>query len=105
MKPVIIAIGLACLSLNGCHHFSATDKAETLVDYTALERFAVDAVYDAHPTRALVDKIEALPNSDAGHTVVRVEMTGAPTVRKIYAVHVSELDGGGLQLERIEPLQ
>ena len=105
MKSVIVAIGVACFGLSGCHHFHQANDPSILRDYSAIERFAIDAVYQAHPTRALVDTVEAQPNSDEGHSVLNIEMSGSPTARKIYAVHVSELDDGTLQLERLDTLQ
>ena len=64
----------------------------------------MQSVYEAHPTRALVDKIDLVP-SESEHTVLRVEMTGAPEFRRIYQLHISEAEDGAFTLENMETLQ
>ena len=102
MKSVLVSLALVLGGVAACHH--ASDTAPYLEDLGALENFAVGQVYEAHPTRALVDKVEVLP-SDTEPAIVRIEMTGAPTVRKIYRVHVWALDDGTFRLDRIEVVQ
>ncbi len=102
MRLTIVALSLAGLSLAACHHFDPAPAV--LQDHSAMEQFAIGAVYDAHPTRALVDKVETLP-SERANSVVRIEMTGSPTARKIYAVEVSERDDGSFEVVQLDTLQ
>ncbi|MEL7033242.1 MAG: hypothetical protein AAGL97_12495 [Pseudomonadota bacterium] len=105
MKPIILSIGLALCGLSACEHtVPEATEAPTAQTYTAIEQFAVQSVYEAHPTRALVDKIEFVP-SESEHTVLIVEMTGAPEFRKIYQLHISESEPGMFELEKLETLQ
>lgn len=105
MKPIILSIGLALFGLSACeHNIPEATEAPTAQTYTAMEQFAVQAVYEAHPTRALVDKIERGP-SESDHTVIIVEMTGAPELRKIYQLHISESEPGEFALKNMETLQ
>lgn len=102
MKSILMSLALVLGGAVACHH--APDPASYLEDIGALENFAVGQVYEAHPTRALVEKVETLP-SDTEPAIVRVEMTGAPEFRKIYRVHVWALDDGTFRLEQIEVVQ
>lgn len=102
MKSVLVSLALVLAGVAACHHAPYT--APYIEDVGALENFAVGQVYEAHPTRALVDKVEVLP-SDSEPAIVRIEMTGAPTARKIYRVHVWALEDGGFTLDRIETVQ
>ena len=104
MKQVALAIGFAFLGASACMH-TASD-AETIVSPIddAMEQFAIGQVYEAHPTRALVDKVERVPSASE-HTVLRIEMTGSPTARKIYQLTISEQDDGAFQLESLDILQ
>ena len=105
MKRLAASIGIVLFGLAACtHSASAPEETAVLVDQTALEQFAIGAVYEAHPTRALVDKVEVL-SSDTQTKTVHVEMTGSPTARKIYRVSVTELDDGTFELEQIETIQ
>ena len=105
MKRLSASIGIVLFSLVACEHAApAPTEAAIVVDHSALEQFAVGAVYDAHPTRALVDKVEVL-SADTTQKLIHVEMTGSPTARKIYRVSVTELDDGSLQLDQIETVQ
>lgn len=108
MKLIILSIGLAVFGLSACEHTATetTEAAEapTAQTYTAIEQFAVQSVYEAHPTRALVDKIDLVP-SESDHTVLRIEMTGAPEFRKIYQLQISQSESGAFQLENMETLQ
>lgn len=105
MKQLSASIALALLGLAACAHPAPTpDEAAVLVDHSALEQFAIGAVYEAHPTRALVDKVDVL-SADKAQKLVHVEMTGSPTARKIYRVRVTESEDGTLQLEQIETVQ
>ncbi|MEL7541879.1 MAG: hypothetical protein AAGJ51_13330 [Pseudomonadota bacterium] len=105
MKPIILSIGIAVFGLSACEHTATeTTEAPTVQTYTAIEQFAVQSVYEAHPTRALVDKIDLVP-SESDHTVLRIEMTGAPEFRKIYQLQISQSESGAFQLENMETLQ
>ncbi|MEO1553498.1 MAG: hypothetical protein AAFR82_06140 [Pseudomonadota bacterium] len=105
MKPILLSIGIVALGLSACQHtVPEPAEAPTAQTYTAIEQFAVQSVYEAHPTRALVDKIDLVP-SDSEHTVLRIEMTGAPEFRKIYQLHISKAESGDFVLENMETLQ
>ncbi|MEM9054274.1 MAG: hypothetical protein AAGB16_03020 [Pseudomonadota bacterium] len=105
MKPVLLALSLTLLGPAACHHAYEKEAASELVNYSQIERFAIDAVYKAHPTRALVDKVETLEPAMVGRYIVNVEMTGAPTARKIYNVTVDEAADGDFNLVGIEIVQ
>lgn len=104
MKPIILSVSMAIIGLSACEHTAPAPEAAATQTYTAIEQFAVQSVYEAHPTRALVDKIDLVP-SESEHTVLRVEMTGAPEFRKIYQLHISEAEDGAFTLENMETLQ
>ena len=104
MKPIILSVSIAIIGLSACEHTAPAPEAAASQTYTAIEQFAVQSVYEAHPTRALVDKIDLVP-SETEHTVLRVEMTGAPEFRKIYQLHISEAEHGAFTLENMETLQ
>lgn len=105
MKLLITSIGVAGLVLTACHHGAPEpDPIVALEDNMALEQFATAAVYEAHPTRALVDKFDVL-STEANRNIVRIEMTGSPTARKIYKLSIIELEEGGYQVESLEMLQ
>lgn len=75
------------------------------VEHEAVEAFAIDAVYTAHPTRAPVDEVTIHHGSMIGRYLVHVEMTGAPQARGIYNVVVHEEDDGALELIELTKLQ
>ena len=104
MKPILVSLGLVLMSTAACQHKAVKDSPSALQDVSALEQFALGEVYSAFPTRALVDKVETQP-SDHEHTLVRVEMTGAPQARGIYELHITPLDDGSFKLEKLEKLQ
>ncbi len=104
MKTIWIAAALAGLAVSSCHYVGAKSEPAVLTDTSAAEQFAIDTVYDQRPTRALVDTVETISMDDEV-TVVRIEMTGAPTARQIYKVTVSEADDGSLQVAEFETLQ
>ncbi|MEO1190091.1 MAG: hypothetical protein AAFW60_13575 [Pseudomonadota bacterium] len=105
MKPILLAISISLVGLTACEHSTPEPAdAPATPTYTEIEQFAVQSVYEAHPTRALVDKIEFIP-SESEHTVVIVEMTGAPEFRKIYQLQISESEPGVFRLENMETLQ
>lgn len=104
MKSIWIAAVLAGLALSSCQHIYDQSETTALADASAAEQFAIDTVYDQRPTRALVDTVETL-SMDGEVTIVRIEMTGAPTARQIYKVTVSEAGDGSLQLAEFEILQ
>ena len=102
MRLTLIALSLASLGLAACHH--TAPPPASIQDYSAMEQFAIGAVYEARPTRALVDLVEIVP-SDGANTVFRIEMTGAPTARNIYNVEVSEAADGGFEMVQLDVLQ
>ena len=102
MRRTFIALSLAGLALTGCHH--SEPAPAVLQDYSAMEQFAIGAVYDARPTRALVDKVEIVP-SESANTVLRIEMTGAPSARGIFSVEVAENEDGTFELVQLDTLQ
>ncbi|NQY13190.1 MAG: hypothetical protein HRT81_04920 [Henriciella sp.] len=104
MKQVALAIGFAFLGTSACMHTSSDAEIIVSPRDDAMEQFAIGQVYDAHPTRALVDKVERVPSASE-HTVLRIEMTGSPTARKIYELTISETDDGAFQLESLDILQ
>ena len=104
MKPIFLSLGLVLLSSAACQHKAIEDDPSAVQDFSALEQFAIGEVYSAFPTRALVDKIETMPSDDE-HTLVRVEMTGAPQARGIYEVHITPLEDSSFKLEKLEKLQ
>ncbi len=81
---------------------AAEDK---LLDVRAVEMFAADAVYSAHPTRALVDILEVTPAAELGRYMVHIEMTGAPESRDVFDLVVVEQAGGTLELISLEQVQ
>jgi len=102
MRLTLIALSIAGLGLAACHH--KAPPPGSIQDYSAMEQFAIGAVYEARPTRALVDSVEIVP-SDGANTVLRIEMTGAPTARNIYNVEVSETPDGAFELVQLDVLQ
>jgi len=106
MKHVITSMGLVVLTLSACHHTEAVspDPIVAAQHEPALEQFAIAAVYEARPTRALVDSFEVISTKDEV-SVVRVEMTGSPTARNIYQLMITELEAGEYELEAFEILQ
>lgn len=104
MKPIILSLGLVLASTAACQHTAVKESPSAVQNVSALEQFAIGEVYTAFPTRALVDKIETSA-TDQAHTLVRVEMTGAPQARGIYELHVTPLEDGSFKLEKIEKLQ
>ena len=104
MKSVLMAALVVSLGVAACHHTVKEDRSVSLTDYSAMERFAIDAVYEARPTRALVDKVETV-SVNGSLTVLRVEMTGAPTARQIYHVTVSDQGDNTFGLEAFETIQ
>ena len=108
LKTLAASAGLmAALSLSACHHYHEKDPAPgaQIVDTTAISNFAIDEVYKAHPTRALVDSVNVEPAAELGRFMVRVEMTGAPAHRKIYDVGVVEAADGTLSLDGLTTVQ
>ncbi|MEM7328123.1 MAG: hypothetical protein AAF437_05240 [Pseudomonadota bacterium] len=104
MKHMILAFGLALVGFSACTHAVDEADAGATQTYTPIEQFAVQSVYEAHPTRALVDKIELVPSAGA-HTLLRIEMTGAPEFRKSYQLEISESVADGFKLEDMQTLQ
>ncbi len=108
MKKICFAALAACFMATGCHHFAPTEtvNAETkLVDTTAIATFATDAVYAAHPTRALVENIDVTPAAELGRYMVHIEMTGGAEFRNIYDLVVVEDGAGELSVESLEQVQ
>ncbi len=104
MKPVLIAIAaLSLVPLSSCTSAVEPDLGTSLTDMTAIERFAVDAVYEAFPTRAFVQSVET--TASEGQYLIHVQMSGAPEFRKIYDVTVAEADDGDLSLVSLETVQ
>lgn len=106
-KAIFAAIGAALLS-TACHHFAPTEtvSAKTqLIDTVAIEAFAVDAVYAAHPTRALVDSVIVTPTAVRDRYIVHVEMTGGEAFRDIFDIVVVEHGEGELELVSLEQVQ
>lgn len=104
MKPLIFSISLALLGLAGCEHYGSEAEPRSVLVDPAMEQFAIAQVYEAHPTRALVDKVDSVA-STSENTVLRIEMTGSATARKIYELTISEPSPGTYELESIETVQ
>ena len=112
MKRSYFAVLAACFIAPACHHFAPADEAEPvevvadkISDTRAVEMFAADAVYTAHPTRALVDVLEVTPAAELGRYKVRIEMTGAPEFRDVFYLVVFEQADGTLELVSLEQVQ
>ena len=105
MRAMLIS-GLGGLMLAACHGATCveSDPQALQVETQEISAFgarsvALDAVYERHPTRALVDfaNVEQTGTSPAVYQV-HVEMTGSPEARAIYEVEVSETSDGKLDV-------
>ena len=105
MRPLIIT-GLGGLLLAACHgaECAGSDPQALRVEAPAVSVFAarqtaLDEVRERHPSRALVDfaNVEQTATDPAVY-MVHVEMTGAPEIRGIYDVEVSETEAGRLEV-------
>ena len=112
MKRSYFAVLSACFIAPACHHFAPADKAEPVAvvadkisDIRAVEMFATDAIYTAHPTRALVDVLEVTPAAELGRYMVHIEMTGSPEFRDVFDLVVFEQADGALELVSLEQVQ
>lgn len=107
-----------CLGLMGCQQGWPLEQIRTIGSdndpeaseevmghIEGIEAFAVDEVYKAHPTRALVDIVETKWGDEPGVYKVHVEMTGGIEFRDIFEVTVSESDDGTLDIEALEQVQ
>lgn len=104
MKSTLISAGLLVFAVAACQHTAPPAEPTSLADHVAMEQFAIAQVYDSFPTRALVDRVDISQSEDAEH-VVRIEMTGSPTARKIYKVYVTPQEDGSFDLREIETVQ
>lgn len=111
-------IAAMCVGLMGCQQGwpleqtrtmgtdSDPDASEQVMGHIeGIEAFALDAVYKAHPTRALVDIVETKWGDEPGIYQVHVEMTGGVEFRDIFEVKVSEGDDGTLDIVSLEQVQ
>jgi len=106
MNLILTSAGFVVLALSACHDTAAVLSYPVVAAQhgPALEQFALASVYEARPTRALVDSFEVISTEDAV-SVVRIEMTGSPTARNIYQLSITELEAGEYQLDAFEILQ
>jgi len=112
MRVTYFAVLAACFIAPSCHHFAPADEAEPVAvvadkisDTRAVKMFAADAVYTAHPTRALVDVLEVTPAAELGRYMVHIEMTGSPEFRDVFDLVVFEQADGTLELVSLEQVQ
>ncbi len=102
MKRLIFAALTASLPLAACHHYQAPAPSASVIDEAAISNFAIAAVYDAHPTRALVEMVDVEPAAELGRYMVRVEMSGSEEFRKAYDLVVVEAPNGMMELISLE---
>ncbi|MEQ9316352.1 MAG: hypothetical protein RLN72_10915, partial [Henriciella sp.] len=89
---------IAALALTGCHGANCAkggqpviSSVDTLIDIEGAKQVATNEVYERHPTRALVDAMDAEWMGGSPPTYeVHIEMTGSPEARAIYDVVVTE---------------
>lgn len=112
MKTPLFAALAVCFMAPACHHFMPVEETGEAVaedakisDIRAVEVFAADAVYTAHPTRALVDIIEVTPAAELGRYMVHIEMTGLPEFRDVFDLVVFDQGDGVLELVSLEQVQ
>lgn len=82
-----------------------SETGETRMSHhQGIEAFAIEAVYKAHPSRALVDQVD-IEGAGEGQYLVHIQMTGAEAFRNIYDVTVSESEDGSLDIVEIKQVQ
>lgn len=112
MRYCILTV-IAALALTACHVANSTKSSSpdvgsvnSVIDIEAAKQLAFKEVYDRHPTRALIDAVDAeWRGSFPSVYDIHVEMTGSPEARAIYDVVVTEGEDGNLAVTEFTKVQ